>query len=137
WDSGEATTIWTDSAAHDNPDADVYFERVVPEVVGDSWCVFTAPSSRRVYWIEQVAERSLADFALTGRATGLTLRDPAGGSPTKDGKLIRRTTTAFVESDSLELAELPIEDDLVAGQTSLQLDELAYLDLRRPVPLPV
>src|SRR5262249_7596460 len=47
WDSGEATTIWTDSAAHENPDAAVYLERIVPEVVGASWLVFTAPSGRR------------------------------------------------------------------------------------------
>jgi Baseplate J-like protein len=130
WDDpGSKVTIWTNSQASPLSDPDVYLARALPEVVKDSWAVFeTRVNGGTVtasYVISAVTETSRADFAMSGRATGLTLGGPDGKpNPTKPADFRPRETTAYVQSESLPLAELPVEDDIEAGSTSLQLDTM-------------
>src|SRR5262249_37538509 len=86
------------------------------------------------YRVNGVADTSLADFALSARATGLTLTQPDGKMAPDKKDFLRRRTTAFVESERLGLAELPIEDDV--GGDLLMLDRMVLgLQVGQPVAL--
>lgn len=136
WDDKGGTLIWQTSAESDYPDASVFLERLVPEIVPKSWAVFKSGAASYVYWIDGVVERSLADFALAGRSTGLALKTADGGDVTVGRPSLKvRETTAYVQSEQLALVELPIVDDLVAGQTTLELEELVDLTPGHPVVL--
>ena len=76
WDDangGQGRYIWTDSQGNSYPDADVYLERAFPQVLANSWALFESPSMRAAYRITRRIDRSLADYGLSGKATGLTL----------------------------------------------------------------
>jgi hypothetical protein len=81
WDaanSGAGRLIWTDSQGEPYPDADVFLERTFPQVVANGWAAFeSAAVGRAVYRINSVLERSLADYGLSGKATGLSLGFPS------------------------------------------------------------
>ena len=119
WDADPGWEIWKDPIANDNyTGADVYLERNLPGIASNSWIVLEKPTKQyAVFRIEAVSETSLTGFALSAKATGLKL-DVIDKS--SDFKV--RTTTAHLQSERLELADLPIEDSLNRGTTSLQLD---------------
>src|SRR5690606_9729139 len=76
---------------------------------------------------------------LTAKATGLELAKPNGGALANDATdkpetFKVRKTTAHVLSDRLLLAELPIDEPLQIGDTSLMLGGLV-LDLRIGQPV--
>lgn len=105
--------------------ADVYLERSVAGVVGGGWTVFTSPGipeSRSAYRIEATQEVSLRAFGMAGKATGLKVLNADGSAPGKPGTLLVRGTMAYVKSEKLALASLPITDDIPAGTTALALD---------------
>ena len=56
-------------------------------------------------------EASLAQFGLSGKATGLVL----DSGTVKEEKYRLRQTTAHVQSERLALAQLPIEADMEKG----------------------
>jgi hypothetical protein len=115
WDTTPCT-IWTDSSGSNAyVDADVFLERVVPQILRDSWVVFETPRPlQHVYRVSAVTEESLADYGLSARTTGLRLAEPDGtGLPPADQRprdFLVRKTTAFVQSERLALADLPIDD---------------------------
>ena len=128
WDGGGGRTIWTDSGEIAYSDADVYLERTVPDVVPDSWTVFeSAAQGHQIYKISDVAETSLADYALSAKCTGLALLTANGNSlldlTSRVGFKVRKTT-AHVESGELELADLPIEGELAAELDELMLNTM-------------
>ncbi len=146
WDpeDGSGWEIWNDPLT-DPPtcysDADVYLELSPAGILRGSWVVFEKPEeSCNVYRISGINEASLNGFAISGKATGLLLEKPDGTSLDKPDDFKVRKTTAHVQSERLELADMPI-DDLVedkngenAGAKSLMLDRMV-LGLRAGVPL--
>jgi predicted phage baseplate assembly protein len=109
-------------------------------VIGGGWVVLERPAKRyAIYRVETASEASLAGFALSAKATGLklskvdgsTLQNTTGDKP-DDYKV--RLTTAHVQSERLDLAQLPIENPLDEGSTSLQLDRMV-LGLQAGQPL--
>lgn len=120
WDAGDGRDIWEDSGGHTYTGFDVYLERPVPGVLPDSWVVFEmAGLASAVYRVETVTETSLADYALSGRATGLNLKNPARNVHFKT-----RRTTAHVESEPLRLADLPVTAPVPKGDKALLLDRM-------------
>jgi predicted phage baseplate assembly protein len=111
WDPG-GWEIWKDSTTNDYyAEADVYLEGSVPEVVSESWVVFdSAATEPKAYEVSAVTETSLTGFSLSCKTTGLQLKDVATSG--KDAKLLVRKTTAYLQSEPLALAEMPIEEPL-------------------------
>lgn len=133
WDGANARTVWTNSQGDALSGAHVYLERAVPEVGSDSWAVFeTSAGYSRVYRVSATTQTTLVDYALSGNVSGLSLRE-ADGSELPDDRTAAvypgarfgvRGSTAFVRSERLELADLPLEDDLPKGVSRLTLDSL-------------
>ncbi len=121
--------------------ADVYLERSLPGVLKDSWAVFECPIQQyTVYRINAVSETSLAAFGMSGKATGLNLAKTNGDDLTDSDKpslsFKVRTTSAHVQSERLNLAELPIADIIKENETHLMLDRMVLaLQVGQPVAL--
>lgn len=133
WDSGRS--IWQDENGADYAaDAttyvgmQVFLERTVPGVRPGGWVVFQQGSQLKPFQIAAVADTSLVEFGLTGKATGLALYEATTTSapdPTaSDNQFGFRTTTAYVQSDALTLAETPIDPVIHAGALSIMLDRV-------------
>ena len=129
----------SDSMGGSSDDAHFFFERVVPEVLPGGWVLLQSGANRRVVRVGEVVEASLADFALSGRATGV-LVEAADGGDIEESDLDPypvRSTTLHAGSRTLPLAALPIDAPLgadTAEQDQLTLDGLVLgLDAARPV----
>jgi len=136
WDSGDVA-IWTDSQGVQLTGAHVFLEREVKEIVPDGWAAIETPDGEAmVFRVAAVATQSRADFALTGKSSGVSFRQPDGSaltipapgdaSPLND--FLFRTAHLFGASAPLALAGTPIRDDVAAGADAIDLDAL-YLDL--------
>ncbi len=127
WDTN-GWPIWTDSIANaPYSNADIYLDQVVPGIVRDSWIVLEFPTGDpAVYRAGGVVESALAGFGLSGRVTGalLTVADGTTGIAVKPSNYLVRKTVAWAQSEPLELADLPIADDISAGTTEVMLDRL-------------
>ncbi len=128
WD-GAARTIWEDSQDVPYTEADAYLEQAVSAVVASSWAVLEAPTGsgtkRTPYWIQDVVEATLVDYGLSAKVTGLELTNgKTTSSVTKDAAFKVRRTTAHVASELLELAALPVTDDLTAGTQAIDLGSM-------------
>jgi hypothetical protein len=140
WDappsSSESPSIWQDSQrAPLGHKGDVFLERVVEGVGPDSWVVIEAPDptggasvtrtlSLRV---NRAFTVSRADFALSGRTTGLLLNALDGSDFADAGKPAHftfRAATANLGSARIPLAGLPISEDLSKGEQDLTLARL-------------
>lgn len=131
WDAKGGRSIWTDSMEQLYSAADiydVYLERVLPDVVRQSWALFASSKAGPTpYYITEVGEASLADFAISSRTTGLKLAKPDGSALTESDKSSSfkfRRTTAYVQSEALPLDWLPIEAVISQGTTALLLDRM-------------
>lgn len=129
--------------------ADVYLEQSFPGVAGGTWAVFEMPAGARYtpYWVNDTSERSVTGFALSAKATGLTLASqdgtdlsdadpdfPEARASDKPADFKVRATTAHVRSERLELTDLPVEEPVESGARSLQLDRMV-LGLQADQPL--
>lgn len=134
WDNGRQ--IWQDSTLRAWP-ANVHavLERVVPELVPGGWVVLRDPSSAGVasgldrgipFRLGAVVEISIADYSLSSKASGLLLLTAGGERFTPSASLPFqvRTSSALVQSERLELADLPIVAPLARGATRIALDRL-------------
>jgi predicted phage baseplate assembly protein len=143
WDKAGPNTgpvsIWSDSQGKALSDAQVYLEREVSEIVPDSWVLMEkTDGTTRAFRVARVATESRADFALSGKTSGLTLRDPNGDAlnvwsannslNSGFGTYTFRSTTAKVASEALILGGLPIKEPVAEGNTDVMLNGL-YLDL--------
>jgi len=141
WDADNSLSIWKDSLSRSTPYydegdtslPDVYLERVVSEITPESWVAFERPTNTyRVYRIQSAVERSLVGFGIGGRTTGLVLTKEDGKPldnevpEDKPEALHFRTSTAYVLSERLELAALPIEDEVPQGATEIVLDGAVF-----------
>jgi baseplate J-like protein len=138
WDTsngGKGRSIWTDSQGTLNSDADVFLERSFQQILSNSWawleCSGVTPTG---YQITGVVEKSLADYGLSGKSTGLTFGSVS--DPGSEPKFLVRKTTAWVESQQLVLAHVPVIDEIPAGSTELMLDNMVLgLTPGQPVAL--
>jgi predicted phage baseplate assembly protein len=137
WDFGGGVTIWSDSQGKPLTTAHTFLEREIKEIVPDGWAVIeTAEGEAMVFRVASAATQSRADFALSGKCTGLTFCTPdnqplvppdqSESSPLNDFRF--RTAHIFAVSTPLALAGSPIRDDIAAGADAIDLDAL-YLDL--------
>lgn len=142
WDA-EATgagegprTVWTDSQGNVNDDDQVFVERTIPDLPKETWAILESAKGITPYWIVDVAEASRADYALSARTSRLALAQRNGDAPLANGtpEFMVRETTAHLRSESLLLAELPIDDPLQPGDFELVLDRMV-LDLDEGQPL--
>ena len=127
WDANPRS-VWEDSKGNDRTAFDVFLERAVQKVVPGGWALFEGASSQEAYRVGDVGEQTLTDFSLTGRATGLDLVTGALG---RDRSLKVRETTAYVQSEALPLAPLPVLDPIEdrsggapEGAFAIQLDRM-------------
>jgi hypothetical protein len=109
----------TTSGGTDDP----CLERSIPGIVKESWAVFTDGGTPRIYRVNDARESSVVGFGMSGKVTVLKLLDLNGGGPTRPNFLVRNTT-AYVKSEELELAPLPVSDVIKAETTALELDEM-------------
>jgi hypothetical protein len=128
----------------------VFLERPVEGIGSDSWVVFKYPDEKYVdtyvvCQIQNTLDQSVTGFSFSAKTTGLKLKDIIENSIT-DPNLKVRTTNAYVKSESLELIDLPVGDDLkeetkdynnktlITGVSSLMLDGLVPgLQIGQPV----
>ena len=131
-------TIWTDSQGNAiAPSA--YLERAVPGVSRGGWTVLDAPEvTAEVYGVFDARETARADYGLSGRAMALTLANDSGAALTTkpSTNFPFRSTTAYLASRQLALAELPIEVPIAAGDTTIELDRMTLgLSAGQPIAL--
>jgi uncharacterized phage protein gp47/JayE len=106
-----------DSAGGTSDQAHFFLERVASDVVPGGWTVLERGGSVLPLRVADVLETSLADFALSGKATGvvakkvdgtdLDIDPPAGGTL---GSFKVRSTTIHAGSKLRPLALLPVEE---------------------------
>ena len=95
----------------------VYLDSVFPGIVKNSWVVLSIPSYEELYQVREVEEASRTNYTLNAKTTRLKLE----GENLKEkfnNKL--RETTAFAQSEQLEIAEAP-RTDLLSGNV-IELD---------------
>lgn len=75
------------------------------------------------YMAAGTVERTVADYSLTAKATGITLKGPEGKDARELLKKFKvRNTTILAVSRSLQLADILIDDPIVKGTVSLELN---------------
>jgi hypothetical protein len=123
--------IWTDSNGDAYTPVSAFLERGFPQVVAGGWTLLESPDpglSPTAFQITSVVEKTLADYGLSSKCTGLVLSGTGVGTAAFNV----RETTAFIQSQALALADLPLVDgdlsspnrEIPAGQTELGLDSL-------------
>lgn len=145
WDSNP-TSIWVD--ANDSllqGEAQAYLEREVKAVQPGSWAILENAAGATIgLQVTAAATQSRADYAMSGKATGLAfalpdgtpLVPPASSTDSALNAFKVRKTQAFVASRHLPLAGIPLDPVLAAEVLELDLDTL-YLDLVRGRPVSV
>jgi predicted phage baseplate assembly protein len=132
WDEG--WEIWRDqSTSSYYANADVYLDRVVHGVTTGSWALIdsTQLETPQLYGVGGATEEGRAGFAMSARSTGLELTNVAGtriAEADKASSLLVREATAHVQSEELQLADLPIEEPIASpagGPTDIELDRTA------------
>lgn len=93
----------------------IYLDRAYGSAVPGSWVVLTSPTAGfRVCQVHETTELTRADFAITAKITRLRV-----GSSEHFDRFTLRETTAFVVSERLELAPLPIVDEVKGNEVTL------------------
>lgn len=121
WDGDDGWEIWRsypdDKYYSERYVADVFLERKVEGIGKNSWVVIDPGLALKylVYRVDDTVDQSITGFSLSGKATGLKLKDcddTDTDEVKKDGGFKVRTTTIHVKSEVLELNDLPIEENL-------------------------
>ena len=108
WDGSSEPPITEDSAGTPSPSRTSISNGPSPRSTGGSWVVLERSDGISAYRVEGTLDTSLADFALSARVTGITVRDPDGTAPTGLSDFKMRSTTIHADSRFLALAGLPI-----------------------------
>ncbi|MGA2288449.1 putative baseplate assembly protein [Bradyrhizobium sp.] len=81
WDtanSGAGRLIWSDSQGQPFQNADVYLERQFPQVTANGWILLEAHGVQATaFEITGTIDETLADYGMSGKATGLELKLPS------------------------------------------------------------
>jgi predicted phage baseplate assembly protein len=137
WD-GPERSIWTDSQGAGFANADAFLEREVEEIAPGQWVLLETPTAEVLpLRVAAAAGASRADYASSGKTTGLTFRSAAGDdlkTADKPETYTFRGARAHVVSQPLAAAGAPIREEFGSEAKELALDTL-YLDLQpgRPV----
>lgn len=132
WDRSGGFPIWKDSLTdgwYDEGDApfDVYLERPLEGLAGDTWAVFERPvGEHAVYRVVDAGEASRTGFGMSAKLHGLELaradRAPLGNDGTDKPSAFRvRLSTAHVRGEVLDLAPLPLAEALAEGTEEIVL----------------
>lgn len=129
WDKGKGWIIWKDNVTGSfYTGADVFLDRAIDGIENKSWIVLrNSAGNALICKVDKVVENSVAGFAMSAKVTGLELKDKNGNSledvkTDKPSKYRLRKTTAYVKSEPLDLAALPVTDDLAASAIKITLD---------------
>jgi hypothetical protein len=143
WDDAatkvNATTKDSQASAGDrNYSRGLDLEAVFPRVVAGSWAVLVdrqaGETSPMVVRVADAEEISRADYAISGKATHLELVKLSDEPPENLTGFGLRTTTVHCESERLELADLPLSEEIESGAKALELDRLVLgLEVGQPV----
>jgi len=146
WDVPNGPSVWTDSGGNVLTNGTVRLDRVVPGLLDGGWALleaFEAGDAARTqvaYRIRSIDERVVTDYALSLRTASLALSDLSGSiAPSGDDFAADfgvRNTTVYLQSEGLALAEVPIDDPLQPGDTSIVLDGMV-LGLTNGLPIAV
>ncbi len=149
WDGtvgGSPNTIWLDGMGAkyiDQGASHVYLDRELKELQPNGWAIIeNAAGGSLGLRVVHAAAESRADYAITGKATGVGFRtangDPLdlGGadSTTIYNSFLFRGSQIHAVSTHLPLAGVPLSPELPQKSTSVELDRL-YLDLERGRPV--
>ncbi len=122
WDTN--STIWTDPRSNENwASHHCYLEREAPDVAAGQHIVIRKSNGEFLPdFIEDAGVTSLNSFAVSAKATGLTLREITGtdrpDNCTIDG------SQAFIGEHALTLAPAPLDIAISAGTESIVLDDM-------------
>jgi hypothetical protein len=120
--SWEPCDITTDSQGGNTDNSGFYLDRSVPAVQPGPgrYVVLENSEGLSVYPITGVAETSLSDYGMSAKVTKLSVSVPLDAPALNKFKV--RGTTAYVQSEPLGLAELPLTTQLAQGATELDLN---------------
>lgn len=150
WDGGSnpanANTIWMDGNQQVySGSANVYLDREIKEIQPGGWAVLeNNDAATMALKITHAAFESRADYALTGKTTGLGLATADNKNvepPPSEDKFNQgtnsiynnfrfRTSQLYAVSQHLPLAGVPLPQEVPQSVSALELDRL-YLDLER------
>lgn len=133
--SWESQNITKDSQGNSLNNASFFLERAVPSVLANGYVALESKAAGlHVYKINSVIETSLSDYAISAKVTGLSVTEPFESPALTSYKV--RDTTAYVQSEPLTPAELPLTDNLAQGATQLELNGFVFgLVVGQPVIL--
>jgi hypothetical protein len=139
WDA-PPRPVWVDSQGSTYGGDTVYLDRPVPALEPRSWAILESVDGLAPYFVTKIAEESIADYAISGRGSRMTLSQRDGTSPSvgiaNPPDFKTRETAALVASERLVLVELPIEQHLEKGDKEILLDELVVgLTAGQPIAL--
>jgi hypothetical protein len=86
-----------------------------------------APATPEPFQVRRVKEKSLSDFAMSSKCSGLFLNDMDGNKISNDDVITDhawanwRTTSVFFQSEALTLSEAPIAEAILAGDEPVSL----------------
>jgi predicted phage baseplate assembly protein len=100
----------------------IFLDRVYDKVIQDDWIALAGHTGANnvyteLYLIDDAQKDSRADFALTSQCTRVDL-----DTDEHLNKFGLRETVVYCEPEPLTMAEQPLVDDLVIGQTVIKLD---------------
>lgn len=149
WD-GDAlvhpNTIWMDGQGEhyiDSSSSHVYLDREVKALQPGGWAILENASGAALgLRVTHTAQESRADYAITGKSTGVGFRTANEGEIDLDGDgsgtiyndFPVRGSQIHAVSEHLPLSGVPLSPDLPAGAASIELDRL-FLDLERGRPV--
>ena len=130
WDKS-GWDIWTNPNTNIaySGDGVIYLEQVAPAILRDSWVVLDIPNGDpNILRARTISESAMAGFGLSGRCTVVELAQTDGTEYIPDGTAKKnykvRSTVVYAQSEALDLADLPIADEIPAGTTDVMLDSL-------------
>lgn len=122
WETNQNVSIATDSKGYQHDDDFVYLDNTYQSIAPASWVIVRSPTRQAVYRVVKGHDKSLADYAMSARVTGLQLSsdDLEAAEMETLNNFKARDATAYLQSEMLELADIPIEAP-VEGST-IELD---------------
>jgi hypothetical protein len=132
--SWEDRDITTNSQGGNTDNFGFYLDRSVPAAQPGGYVVLESSAGLGVYPITGVVETSLSDYGMSAKVTKLSVNVPFDAPALNKFKV--RGTSAYVQSEPLALAELPLTDQLTQGVTALDLNGFFFgLSVGQPVVL--
>jgi predicted phage baseplate assembly protein len=116
WDANGGRTLGQESSSRE-----IDLDRVYSGIVIGSAVVLESQTARQIFRVEEVFELSRSDFSLSAKVTRLRLDKDDGFAD-----FTIRGTTVYLQSQALDLADLPIVDPVTANSVILGG---TYLDL--------